>query len=175
MPLRRITLHDPRSSTFHAPYARKAQDLECNEIGPLPRYRECLINLTPMQLRERKPVDYSDDHAVFSKYLSESEGSESSESTNYSMGNVVGHGKRKAESDSMSEGDVEVAPRSWGSFHLRSVIGGRRGQNSNQDGGRFLEDSRLAGMNTLEQVDALVRGAAFSSVAMPSARNLNTE
>lgn len=127
-----------------------------------------------MQLRERKPVDYSDDHAVFSKYLSETEGSESSESTNYSMGNVIGHGKQKVESDSMSEGDVEVVPRSWGSFHLRSVMSGRRGQNSNMDGGQFLEDSRLAGMNTLEQVDALVRGAAFSNMAMPSTINLNS-
>jgi hypothetical protein len=130
-----------------------------------------------MQLRKRKPVDYSDDHAIFSKFLSETEDSGSSDSTNFSMGNVIAHGKRKADSEAVSEGDVETAPaRSWGSFHLRSVLGGRRGQNPNQDGGdRFVDTGRLAGMTTLERVDALVRGAGLSDVAMPSGENPDSE
>lgn len=130
-----------------------------------------------MQLRKRKPVDYSDDHALFSKFLAETEDSGSSDSTNFSMGNAIARGKCKADTEAVSEGDAETAPaRSWGSFHLRSVLGGRKGQNSNQDGGgRITGSGRLAEMTTWERVDALVRGAGFSDVAMPSGENPDSE
>lgn len=130
-----------------------------------------------MQLRKRKPVDYSDDHELFSKFLAETEDSESSDSTSFSMGNVIARGKRKVDTEVISEGDVETdSARSWGSFHLRSVLGGRREQNSNQDcADRSIETARLAKMTTLERIDALVRGSGSSDVAMPSGGNPDSE
>ncbi|XP_073395338.1 uncharacterized protein [Physcomitrium patens] len=132
--------------------------------------------MIPMQLRKRKPVNYSDDHALFSKLLSETEDPDSSDTNNFLMGNVAAHGKSKTDIEASSEGDVETAlARSWGSFHLRSVLGGRRGQNSNQDGGdTFVKTSKLAGMTTSERVDVLVRGAGLSDVALLSEENSNS-
>lgn len=115
-----------------------------------------------MQLRKRKPVNYSDDHALFSKFLSETEDIESSDSDLFSMGNVNAHGKRKEENGALSEGDVEGAPRSWGSFHLRSVIGGRRGQNSNQDD--CSDDMvKLSRKRKVEESPQTVRGWEYSA------------
>lgn len=121
-------------------------------------------------------MNYSDDHALFSKLLSETEDPDSSDTNNVLMGNVAAHGKSKTDIEASSEGDVETAlARNWGSFHLRSVLGGRRGQNSNQDGGdTFVKTSKLAGMTTSERVDVLVRGAGLSDVALLSEENSNS-